>query len=180
MKILSVGIVLGALFTLTPAASPDNYNAEVASKYNNIIAKWMQYQLLLYNDTTVSYYTMYAESACYDYKGNAYKPGETYIEFKGGRTWWVSSMWSKDTNYFLQLYYSTCSLAGLPDCAQIAQDGCNICHLQAVTGPCRAFLLRWYYDVDARNCEQFVYGGCQGNKNRFLTYKGCMNKCEGQ
>ena len=47
MKILSVGIVLGALFTLTPAASPDYYNAEVASKY-------CQYQLLLYNDTTVT------------------------------------------------------------------------------------------------------------------------------
>ncbi len=27
------------------------------------------------------------EAICYDYKGNAYKPGETYIELEGGRTW---------------------------------------------------------------------------------------------
>ena len=83
---------------------------------------------------------------------------------------------AKDTNYFLQ-FYSTCSLAGPPDCAQIAQDWC---HLQAVTGPCRAYFVRWYYNVDACDCERFVYGGCQGNKNRFRTYKGCMNGCEGQ
>ena len=48
--------------------------------------------VILYNDTTIA--------TCYDYKGNAYKPGETYIEFKGGRTWWVSLMW-KDVNQLI-------------------------------------------------------------------------------
>ena len=48
---------------------------------------------------------------------------------------------------------TTCTFAGLPDCAQIAQAGCNICHLQAVTGPCEASIPRWYYDVDRRTAK---------------------------
>ena len=56
MKILSVGIVLGALLTLTPAANLEavmklNHNAEEVSKYkiNAISTAW-----LLYNDTIIT------------------------------------------------------------------------------------------------------------------------------
>ena len=55
-------------------------------------------------------------------------------------------------NFFPFQLYSTCSLAGLPDCAQ---DGSNICHLQAVIGPCSAHIERWY-NVDVRDCRQFI------------------------
>ncbi len=58
-----------------------------------------------------------------------------------------------------------------------AGSSCNICELQAVTGPCKAFLPRYYYDVDARACKKFTYGGCEGNQNRFLTSKDCEAKC---
>ena len=63
---------------------------------------------------------------------------------------------------------------------EIAQAGCNICHLQAVTGRCRAYIPSWYYNVDRRDCQRFIYGGCGGNQNRFSTYRACMNRCEGQ
>lgn len=63
---------------------------------------------------------------------------------------------------------------------EIAQVGCNICHLQAVTGPCYAYIPSWYYNVDLKKCQRFIYGGCLGNRNRFRTYRACMNRCRGE
>ena len=81
-------------------------------------------------------------------------------------------------------FFFSCNVVlmhGLPDCAQVAQDGCNIFHLQTVMGPCSKYaVIRWYYNVDVRDCEQFIYRGCEGNQNCFMTYKDCMKKYEGQ
>ncbi|XP_036438285.1 kunitz-type protease inhibitor 1b [Colossoma macropomum] len=46
------------------------------------------------------------------------------------------------------------------------------------TGPCRASMPRWYYDPLNRNCHQFTYGGCGGNKNNFEMKTICMEACE--
>ena len=51
----------------------------------------------------------------------------------------------------------------------------NVCHLQAVTGPCRALFRRWYYDVDKRRCVRFNYGGCRGMQ----TTLGLMGNVRG-
>merc|ERR1712043_67736 len=39
------------------------------------------------------------------------------------------------------------------------------CSLPKENGPCGLELARWYYNSQSRKCEQFVYGGCQGNLN---------------
>ena len=44
-------------------------------------------------------------------------------------------------------------------------------------GICRAYIERYYYDIKSGLCRRFVYGGCGGNKNRFLTEDDCMNCC---
>jgi hypothetical protein len=36
---------------------------------------------------------------------------------------------------------------------------------------------RWYYDVAAGECLEFVYGGCQGNANDFQTADECATAC---
>ncbi|CAH1791827.1 unnamed protein product, partial [Owenia fusiformis] len=51
------------------------------------------------------------------------------------------------------------------------------CSLKPVTGPCRAQLSRWFYNTALRECQQFTYGGCQGNGNRFLDKQMCENMC---
>uniref|UniRef100_A0ACB8F6S6 Uncharacterized protein n=1 Tax=Sphaerodactylus townsendi TaxID=933632 RepID=A0ACB8F6S6_9SAUR len=51
------------------------------------------------------------------------------------------------------------------------------CQLKPETGPCKARLTRYYYDHPRRSCWPFVYGGCGGNSNNFLTEAECMRAC---
>ncbi|XP_063042218.1 collagen, type XXVIII, alpha 1a [Engraulis encrasicolus] len=44
-------------------------------------------------------------------------------------------------------------------------------------GPCREYVVMWYYDPEANSCAQFWYGGCQGNRNRFESEDHCENAC---
>ncbi|XP_008852122.1 kunitz-type protease inhibitor 2 [Nannospalax galili] len=54
------------------------------------------------------------------------------------------------------------------------------CIPKAVTGPCRAAFKRWYFDVDKNSCNSFIYGGCRGNKNSYLSQEACMQHCSGR
>ncbi|KAH6925176.1 hypothetical protein HPB50_001480 [Hyalomma asiaticum] len=37
--------------------------------------------------------------------------------------------------------------------------------------------LRWWYNVETGQCEEFYYGGCSGNANRFETKELCEETC---
>ncbi|XP_059237489.1 kunitz-type protease inhibitor 2 [Mustela nigripes] len=54
------------------------------------------------------------------------------------------------------------------------------CTAKAVTGPCRASFLRWYFDAEKNSCDSFIYGGCRGNKNSYLSEEECMHHCLGK
>ncbi|XP_007115613.1 spleen trypsin inhibitor I-like [Physeter macrocephalus] len=47
------------------------------------------------------------------------------------------------------------------------------------TGPCKARKIRYFYNAKSRHCEIFIYGGCRGRKNNFLTAEDCMKICGG-
>ncbi|CAG5120206.1 unnamed protein product, partial [Candidula unifasciata] len=55
----------------------------------------------------------------------------------------------------------------------------NICLLPKETGPCEALIRKFYYNANTEKCEEFIYGGCQGNDNRFDTQRECENACKG-
>ena len=51
------------------------------------------------------------------------------------------------------------------------------CSLPIVSGPCFAYFPRFSYHTSTNNCTRFVYGGCQGNANNFLTVEECNKAC---
>ncbi|XP_017460522.1 PREDICTED: kunitz/BPTI-like toxin, partial [Rhagoletis zephyria] len=48
-----------------------------------------------------------------------------------------------------------------------ASDVIEECHQPKETGRCFALFYRYAYNVESRQCEEFVYGGCNGNQNNF-------------
>lgn len=55
-----------------------------------------------------------------------------------------------------------------------------ICKLPPMRGHCRALLIRWRYDPETKKCQEFKFGGCDGNANNFQSQKACMTVCGGE
>ena len=60
------------------------------------------------------------------------------------------------------------------------QDDEEICELAPEMGPCEAYFEQYFYNSTSETCEKFIYGGCQGNKNRFTSIDECDKKCGNQ
>ena len=46
-----------------------------------------------------------------------------------------------------------------------------------VTGMCMAAQPRWFFNSQTDRCEEFLYGGCGGNANNFLSQEECKKMC---
>ena len=59
------------------------------------------------------------------------------------------------------------------------------CGLPADRGSCGGEFVRWRHAVDtsgwppASGCTRFLWGGCGGNANNFLTEEECREACPG-
>uniref|UniRef100_V5GH78 Putative bpti/kunitz family of serine protease inhibitor n=1 Tax=Ixodes ricinus TaxID=34613 RepID=V5GH78_IXORI len=53
----------------------------------------------------------------------------------------------------------------------------ELCSQPPLRGPCSASLQRFFYDPPAGRCRLFIYGGCEGNLNRFRTLEECRRTC---
>ncbi|XP_077501749.1 isoinhibitor K-like isoform X2 [Amblyomma americanum] len=51
------------------------------------------------------------------------------------------------------------------------------CNLKKDPGNCEDASTKWYYDSKTNACKLFVYGGCDGNDNRFDTEAKCKAEC---
>ncbi|XP_051951910.1 kunitz-type protease inhibitor 1b [Xyrauchen texanus] len=69
--------------------------------------------------------------------------------------------------------------SSLSQLLQIHVNQNAFCAEPPVTGHCRASFTRWYYDPLIKKCQNFTYGGCDGNENNFENTDACMNNCSG-
>ncbi|XP_067831088.1 kunitz-type protease inhibitor 2 [Heptranchias perlo] len=53
------------------------------------------------------------------------------------------------------------------------------CLAPSKTGPCRASIRSWFYDVTSKTCKVFIYGGCLANGNNFKSKEDCLKNCDG-
>jgi hypothetical protein len=53
----------------------------------------------------------------------------------------------------------------------------NTCDQPKSTGPCLAYIPRFYFNSKTGKCEKFVFGGCQGNSNNFKSLSDCQATC---
>ena len=52
------------------------------------------------------------------------------------------------------------------------------CSLPAVRGVCNEAQIRWFYNIRIRKCDTFLFSGCGGNGNNFLSLEDCEMICE--
>lgn len=53
----------------------------------------------------------------------------------------------------------------------------HTCTLPKDSGGCDNKIFRYYYNAIERRCKLFVYGGCKGNGNNFLSESQCLQRC---
>nr|XP_025044610.1 papilin-like isoform X2 [Pelodiscus sinensis] len=66
----------------------------------------------------------------------------------------------------------------MDECLKICgSSDIDVCQLPRDPGPCQAFVSHYFYNSATKACEEFRYGGCQGNENRFATKEKCFQTC---
>ena len=54
----------------------------------------------------------------------------------------------------------------------------EICKQSSDIGNCGKAVTRWFYNSASKGCEEFVWGGCEGNGNNFESKEDCENNCK--
>lgn len=60
---------------------------------------------------------------------------------------------------------------------RVSPDDFRTCTLPKDSGGCDNKIFRYYYNAIERRCKLFVYGGCKGNANNFLSEIQCLQQC---
>ncbi|XP_069685778.1 BPTI/Kunitz domain-containing protein-like [Periplaneta americana] len=63
------------------------------------------------------------------------------------------------------------------ECYRSCQTVAEICGSQPEGGTCKALIVSAYYSAENNSCQTFVYGGCDGNGNRFDDIDECTRFC---
>ncbi|GAB1602605.1 papilin-like, partial, partial [Argonauta hians] len=65
-----------------------------------------------------------------------------------------------------------------PTTTAATENPAVICRLPQDSGICYAYSKQWFFNFDAGQCEEFAYGGCGGNANRFVDLQTCQKSCK--
>ncbi|CAG0880940.1 unnamed protein product [Darwinula stevensoni] len=70
-----------------------------------------------------------------------------------------------------------CQAACMPDGGAVERE--KGCKEKVDHGRCYGSFLKWGFNTERNRCEWFLYGGCEGNENRFSTPEECLRVCGG-
>lgn len=62
----------------------------------------------------------------------------------------------------------------------VTPEGKAACSLPKIEGSCDGKFPSWYYNMQSKQCEEFMYTGCLGNNNRFVSKESCEQICISQ
>lgn len=68
-------------------------------------------------------------------------------------------------------------MSPLPRLSLSPLDRADFCYLPSVCGNCKALFRRFFFNASSQQCEEFIYGGCGGNRNNFETKGECFQAC---
>ncbi|XP_027028387.1 kunitz-type protease inhibitor 1a [Tachysurus fulvidraco] len=74
--------------------------------------------------------------------------------------------------------------AGQSDSAEVTilvltpEQSHHHCLVPKKVGPCRGSFIRWHYNALTEHCEKFTFGGCNPNRNNYLSEAECIQACE--
>lgn len=74
------------------------------------------------------------------------------------------------------LTLGACSLSSGDTHIEPGADG-GVCGLRFDPGPCEAAFRVWAFVPELGTCARHIYGGCDGNANRFQTQQECTAAC---
>ncbi|XP_031229616.1 WAP four-disulfide core domain protein 8 [Mastomys coucha] len=100
-----------------------------------------------------------------------HKVGEcprTRLECRNG------SLSSCKTDFNCEAHFKCCHFACGKKCMDPYEEPCM---LPLDKGDCSNSLVRWYFDPERHQCRAFIYSGCRGNSNNFLSKTDCRNAC---
>ncbi|KAI1705793.1 kunitz/Bovine pancreatic trypsin inhibitor domain-containing protein [Ditylenchus destructor] len=63
-------------------------------------------------------------------------------------------------------------------CSRLKPPRSSECAYLPDWGECNHLRYVWFYNLSSGGCEQFLWGGCGGNPNRFATFELCQITCE--
>lgn len=64
------------------------------------------------------------------------------------------------------------------ECESLCHDSVNLCDLAPLPGRCDQNITKWHYDPYVGECQQFIYSGCDGNRNNFDDRRSCESACK--
>jgi len=53
----------------------------------------------------------------------------------------------------------------------------DLCNQPVDPGNCECFIPYYFWNTTSESCELFIYGGCDGNSNRFPDLSSCAKQC---
>ncbi|KAF5273765.1 hypothetical protein FQR65_LT17079 [Abscondita terminalis] len=66
----------------------------------------------------------------------------------------------------------------VPDCTFDMATAKEVCMQTSEVGYCNRHYNRWFFEPNKLMCVPFVYSGCGGNRNNFLTAQECNDACK--